>query len=504
MSAAEGDSVSYQNLSQQRKLAKELLRAAREGDAGAIAQLRKVKADAQRFTLADAQLAIAREGGFDSWPKLVKQLEQGELEQFKRAVRQGDAATLRRLLKASPRLRRKLNEPMFDFGGRAINAAASHREALDVLIDHGADVNLRSDWDKGPFGVLDSAPEEVARHLIARGAKLTAHAAARLGWLDELRRIVDANPDVVHEKGGDGQRPLHFAKTPEIADFLLDRGADVDARCDDHDSTAAQYALAERPEVCRRLLERGATADIFMAARLDDAALAERLIAENPSCLSARVGVSGYAPVAAFGIYIWTLGNHLSPHDVAMKFGHRELFDELLRRSPAKERFLLAAMHGDEQAARAALREDPPIATSLTPQDHALLAFAASDGRADVVRLMLALGFDPKIARGMDGGTALHVASWTGGRDVVELLLRHGGSDLSARDPTHGATPLSWAAHGSVHCRRFGADHAGVIELLVAAGADLKAPGNKYGVSLLGMAAGNERVQAVLRRLEAK
>src|SRR3982751_6444498 len=187
MSAADdGDPVSYRTLSHPRKLAKDLLRAARGGDADAIARLRRVKPHAQTFVLADAQLAIAREGGFESWPKLVKQLEQGELQQFKRAVREGDAATLRRLLKSSPRLRRKVNEPMFDFGGRAINAAAEHREALDVLIDHGADVNLRSDWDKGPLGVLDFAPEDVARHLISRGAKLTAHAAARVGGLRRL------------------------------------------------------------------------------------------------------------------------------------------------------------------------------------------------------------------------------------------------------------------------------------------------------------------------------
>ena len=63
-----------------------------------------------------------------------------------------------------------------------------------------------------------------------------------------------------------------------IAEFLLDRGADIDARCIDHKSTPAQYALVDRPEVCRRLLERGATPDIFMAARLGDLALAARLI----------------------------------------------------------------------------------------------------------------------------------------------------------------------------------------------------------------------------------
>src|SRR5215210_315916 len=112
MSAAPGDTVSYRNLAQQRKLAKDLLRAARGGDADAVARLRKIKPGAKQFVLADAQLVIAREGRFDSWPRLVRQLEHAELQQFKRAVRAGDAATLRRLLDPSPRLRRKINEPM--------------------------------------------------------------------------------------------------------------------------------------------------------------------------------------------------------------------------------------------------------------------------------------------------------------------------------------------------------------------------------------------------------
>src|SRR3954454_9909415 len=95
----ESDSVSYRTLSHPRKLAKELLRAARAGDAEAIARLRRVRPDALKFALSDAQLVVAREGRFDSWPKLVRQLEQGELQRFKRAVGDGDAATLRRLLK---------------------------------------------------------------------------------------------------------------------------------------------------------------------------------------------------------------------------------------------------------------------------------------------------------------------------------------------------------------------------------------------------------------------
>ena len=41
----------------------------------------------------------------------------------------------------------------------------------------------------------------------------------------ELRALIKADPALVNAKGGDGKRPLHYARTIEIARFLLDRGA---------------------------------------------------------------------------------------------------------------------------------------------------------------------------------------------------------------------------------------------------------------------------------------
>jgi hypothetical protein len=55
------------DLDQARRQAKELLRAARSGDARALARLRSDRTP----RLADAQAAVARELGFRSWPALV-------------------------------------------------------------------------------------------------------------------------------------------------------------------------------------------------------------------------------------------------------------------------------------------------------------------------------------------------------------------------------------------------------------------------------------------------
>ena len=261
------------------------------------------------------------------------QLQQRDIRAFRDAVSHGEVTSVGRLVKL-PHVKEHVNAPMFAFGQRAAHIAAKHAPMLEVLIAAGADLNLESEWENGPYTVLDNATEETARFLLSRGVKLTPNVAARLGWIDELRQLLAADPALVHARGGDGQQPLHEAATVAIADVLLDRGADVNARCIDHKSTGAQYALAERPEICRRLLERGASADIFMPARLGDVALATRVLASDPQAIAARINEPGYAPVPPLHIYCWRLGFGLSPHDVALKFGHRDVYDLLEHRSP--------------------------------------------------------------------------------------------------------------------------------------------------------------------------
>lgn len=493
------------NLEQQHKRAKELLREARHGDPAALARVTSVRPDAgvaRPLQLADAQLAIAREAGFDSWPLLVEHLRHRDIRAFAQAVSGGEVAAVRRLL-GLPHVKAQVNAPIFAFGQRAAHIAAKRAPLLEVLIDAGADLTLESEWENGPYTVLDHATEETARFLLSRGVKLTPNAAARLGWTDALRQLLVADPALAHARGGDGQQPLHEAATVTIVDLLIDHGADVNVRCIDHKSTPAQYALAERPEVCRRLLERGADADIFMPARLGDVALAAHVLDADPQAIAARINEPGYASVPPLHIYCWTLGFGLSPHDVALKFGHRDVHDLLVRRSPTRVRFINTVLAGDEAGARAFIDQDPSLLASFTRADHSRLAHAVFDGRRAAARLMLRLGFD-ETAGGVDGGTGLHAACWMGDVEMVEALLRRGRVAVDSRDPVHLSTPLGWTVFGSVHRKASGGDYPAVVDRLVAAGADIDAPGNGEPLSLLAMAEGNPEVQATLRRHGAK
>ena len=83
------------DLGQLRRQAKDLLRAAVSGDPDALARMHAVS---DRLVLASAQLAIAREHGFESWPKL-------RIEVLRRATFDAvDVAGLRALLREHPEL----------------------------------------------------------------------------------------------------------------------------------------------------------------------------------------------------------------------------------------------------------------------------------------------------------------------------------------------------------------------------------------------------------------
>src|SRR5262247_2938437 len=127
------------------------------------------------------------------------------------------------------------------------------------------DLKAVSEWWAPGFNTreVDSA---VARRLVERGATLTVHAAAGLGLTDHLARLLDADPSLIDAKGCDACTPLHFARDIATASLLLDRGARIDARDEDHESTPAQWSIREARDVARFLLDRGATPDIFMAA----------------------------------------------------------------------------------------------------------------------------------------------------------------------------------------------------------------------------------------------
>src|SRR5205814_7020261 len=132
------------------------------------------------------------------------------LEQLEKAFTEQDAVLFRRLLEQRPELRAKINDPIAAFDAPLITRVRT-REMLDVLLEAGADINAKSRWWAGGFGLLDSASPELATYAISRGATLDAHSAARLGRQAQLLEFLDRDPSLVHARGCDGQTPLPFS-----------------------------------------------------------------------------------------------------------------------------------------------------------------------------------------------------------------------------------------------------------------------------------------------------
>src|SRR5215472_7521990 len=91
-------------------------------------------------------------------------------------------------------------------------------------------------------------------------ADQAVHKAARAGLTDELAEMLAIDPSLIDARGIDARTPLHCAGTVAVAALLLDHGARIDARDEDHDSTPAQWTIGKSPEVARFLLGHGAKA----------------------------------------------------------------------------------------------------------------------------------------------------------------------------------------------------------------------------------------------------
>src|SRR5262249_39985311 len=129
--------------------------------------------------LADAQHVIARDYGFASWPKLKEHVHSftlGPWEQLSAAVRASNANRVFRVLEEHPELKGQLNEPLVGHGLPALLAAVQRtdRNTIDVLLRAGADINTRSQWWAIGQGALDECAPELAEFLIERGATLDA------------------------------------------------------------------------------------------------------------------------------------------------------------------------------------------------------------------------------------------------------------------------------------------------------------------------------------------
>lgn len=488
------------HLEQLKKQAKDLLNQFHAGDSAVIDLVAQLHPDfrettparPRQFQLHDAQLVIAREHGFASWPKLKAEIEFRQKSFAERAefflicVMHNRTSRAAELLRAEPELGRAniftagaageieyvekvlrddpqaahrpggpLNTvPLLyvcssGFLRTDANRARNIFQIARLLLKHGAD----------PNAVWITGPKENPWRLSALYA-----AAGRVNHseLTQLLLEAGANPN-------DNESLYHSAEFKDHACtlLLLRHGARIER------SNAVHRKLDyDDIEGLRLFLDHGADPNLsnHQGDRLVHWAITNgrrvdfiQLLAERGADLRAR-NSQGLTP--------FQLASHLGQSEVTAFLASRGATEELT----PQERFVAACARGDDETVRALLAQDSGLMSAMKAMDCGLLAKMAWRGNTQAVRTMLAAGFDVA-ATGRHGETALHNAAWMGYAEMIDMLLR-AGAPTDVVESRFNTTPLGWAIHGSFHSvdgegrpLAPGADHARIVEAILRAGA---------------------------------
>jgi len=272
------------DLRQLRIQAKELVRAVRAADPSALSRVAPYIHPSPKFTLANAQLVVARENGFESWPRLQRQLDSESAGPLKsgiarlfEAIESGDEAAVLEMLQESPELAGVWRKKRYGWVTPLFVAASLGRLAsVKALVEAGADIYAVNQGGYPPvFEAIHAGHWEIADHLLEASAKsdlgglpptfgcgIDIVLAARLGLLDRVQMHVERDPLAVYRRGCIGESVLHWPAHNgyvEVVAYLLDHGAFIGAdEIGLYGGKPLHWAAEHAPACVKLLLERGA------------------------------------------------------------------------------------------------------------------------------------------------------------------------------------------------------------------------------------------------------
>ena len=497
------------SLEQLRKQAKEHLDALRAADPS--------------VTLSAAQHALAREYGFDSWPKLVHRVESMRAERGMRqpaalkseqkllwspgrgtdlwklfqACIAGDLEAVQALIAKDPSLARA----HYDYRKPLYFAVRENRLAVvRFLLEH----------DHNPIDLwVDDDPLEIARdrgytdmeRMLAHTLETKFNAspkgepvalALRDHDLKRMRELLDAQPELLGKGDQRSNQPIHWAtmtRQLDAIDELLHRGADINARRIDgarpiHLTNGDYFYRGWRDvpgswpvtpaQVMTHLKARGALVDLPTACHTGDIERVRELLRQDPSLanqlgenegyyLGAGAPVTNAAAVGRIDIVQLLLDHGADPNlpEEQIAPHGKALYNAVFNRHYDIAKLLLE---------RGAF-PNPPVESS----GDAL--WVSQEFRPDkrIEQLLLSYGAKPTIGRAGEespqednwlGISPLHEAARKGDVGEARKLLE-AGADLTARDEHLRSTPLAWAA-------KFG--QLAMVKLLLQHGAPKKLP----------------------------
>jgi len=473
------------NLEQLRNGAKGFQRAVRAGDPGAAAVVNEFhprlgsaqpgSPELETFTRADAQLVVARQFGFPSWPKLKAHLEliadyarsphhepvggpladEAEIaDEFLRLITlnyggddpdrlargeallaehdwlatanvytiaaTGELDAARDLLAGDPAAASRVGGPYrwepllyLTYARLPLSAGRSPLAVARLLLEHGADPNAGYLWEGliPPFTALTGA--------LGGGGTIPKHPQE----LALARLLLEAGADpndgqALYNQGWGESAGEEWLEL--LFEFGLGRG----------DGGPWRRRFGERQDSPQKMLE-----DLLIAA-------AKHGLTDRVRRLLDR-GVDPRGERIEHPIY-----RGRSPVQEAALNGHMDIVAMLVDAGAVWEHdqvdeLIATAMSGDRDAVQRLLATDAGLRERAIERCPDQLVRAAEQDSYDAVALLIELGFDvnarPRTA-------PLHEAAMRGNLRVIRVLLEH-GADPNLRDTGYDATPAGWAEH---------------------------------------------------------
>jgi len=487
-----------------KKQAKDLFEAFRLGDPETVATFSRYFTRSEKIGLIKAQLVLAREYGFDSWPALkahIASLEAPSTEKFIDAVFAGnrdlakawwrdhreelrkdiavaavmgdaeavaahitgnpeflreDLPPKKRQLICYPCFSRLVTDPEFE---------AAIVETVTLLLKSGADPNAAYDiewgnekWREtalyGAAGVLNH--RGITKLLLDAGAdpddravqdgkyhgESLFHSCDHPGKNECLRLILEANPS---QPALDSciHRKLDFEDEEGVRMFLK-HGCNPNAN---RPRTALSHAIlrGRSTKILQILLDAGADPNVKDQDGMTAYVLARRLADKEASALLEAHGAK----------------QEFQPHDA----------------------ILIAAADGDTDLVRKLVKENPGVLTDFTDfgrqaNDGEALGSAgqilhdmARLGHTKALRALLDLGIDPGL-KNQYNETPLHWACVAGRTEAAKLLLER-GAPLDTVEMNHHCVPVQWIYWGSLYWNEPHGDYAATLEAVLDAGMPL-------------------------------
>jgi len=509
------------SLEQYKKQAKDLLKAYRSADVETIRRVKKNHPrfenlsapgfDVTKFALADALLVIAREHGFESWPKFARRIEvinseaaaltnpvaafieaaiwHGTLDAAEAilaahpeiarssihvAAILGDDGAVRRFIAADPRNVTKKEAP---YDGDALvylclskylrldpARSAGLLRAATALLDAGADPNTGftakdeyGDFETALYGAAGVAHHaDLTRLLLERGAdpndNETFYHAPETYDNEALKVLVESGK-----------------MRPDLLAGMLLRKADI------HDYDGMKYLLEHGADP--NLMTMWGYTALHQSLRRDNHLRNIELLLEY----GADPSVKTTAEVRAIFTPDFGGKGQRSSFVIAAHRGRADVLAALERRGFALEfsgvgRLIAACARGNAQVVKAIADGEPQVVKELVAEGGRLLAEFSGNDNADGTKQLLDLGVPVDARYGGDpyfdiakDSTALHVAAWKAWPKTVKLLIER-GANVNAQD-AKDRTPLMLAVKACVDSYWTNRRSPESVEALLKAGA---------------------------------